>query len=492
MHWIDWLIVIVPVAFILWLAVHSRKYVRGVVDYLAAGRVAGRYVMSVGDLATSLSVITIVAMVEAKYQVGFALSFWENIVMPVGILLGLTGFCVYRFRETRSLSIGQFLEMRYSRSFRICAATLRTLSEMLTNAIGPAIAANFFIYFLGLPHSIQVFGIPVPCFAIVVGLVLSMCILVMWPGGRISLLITDCFQGLLSYPIFVVIAGYILLNFGWNEEIAPVMLDRAPGQNFLNPFDIQELRDFNLFALVVAVVSSILNRASWIGNDSSGAGRTPHEQKMAGILGAFRTGFSGLTSLLIAVTIITVMTHRNFSDQAHSIRQELSSQVSAEAVKNEARRAELDQRIAALPPHDHQIGRDTPLSQTRNLDTPYLDAARETLGTDGSGNRDFQEYRTLYNQMMMPVALRNLLPVGLMGLFCLLMVMLMLSTDDSRIFNSSSTIIQDIIQPLLSKPLSPEKHLLLLRIGSVVVSCFFFIASLFFVHLDYINMFLHL
>ena len=76
MHLIDWLIVILPLALVMFLAVYSRKYVRGVVDFLAAGRVAGRYVLSAGDLTAGLSVITLVALVESKYQIGFALSFW--------------------------------------------------------------------------------------------------------------------------------------------------------------------------------------------------------------------------------------------------------------------------------------------------------------------------------------------------------------------------------------------------------------------------------
>ena len=40
MTWLDWLIVIVPVALLIWISVYSRKYARGVVDFLAAGRVA--------------------------------------------------------------------------------------------------------------------------------------------------------------------------------------------------------------------------------------------------------------------------------------------------------------------------------------------------------------------------------------------------------------------------------------------------------------------
>ncbi|MBC2595325.1 sodium:panthothenate symporter [Ruficoccus amylovorans] len=490
MHWLDWLIIIIPVLGILWAAVHSRRYVRGVADYLAASRVAGRYVISVADLSQGLGVITLVALVEAKYQTGYALTFWEYLLVPVSTIMGLTGYCVYRFRETKALSIGQFLEMRYSRSFRIVAATLRTLSEMLTNAIGPAIATNFFIYYMGLPHEVMILGVPIPCFAIIVALMLTLCIIVMWPGGRISLLITDCIQSLLSYPVFVIVAGYIVLHFSWSGEISPVMLDRVPNESFLNPFDISELRDFNIFALVVTIVGMVLNRASWIGNDTTNCGRTPHEQKIAGILGSWRTGFSTLMCLLIAVMVITLMSHGNFSDLSRNIRLELADKVSQEAISSPYEREALMDNIQAIPAVSHQIGVDAPLSQAVNLDTPYLEAARSALSDDGQGNLEYQKFRTLYNQMMLPVALRNLFPVGLIGIFGLLMVMLMLSTDDSRIFNSSSTIIQDIILPLKKKPLTPEGHLKLLRWGSVGVAVFFLICSLFFVHLDYINMFI--
>ena len=50
MCWIDWTIFCLPLIAILLLALYSGKYVRGVADYLVAGRVAGRYVISVGDL----------------------------------------------------------------------------------------------------------------------------------------------------------------------------------------------------------------------------------------------------------------------------------------------------------------------------------------------------------------------------------------------------------------------------------------------------------
>jgi SSS family solute:Na+ symporter len=146
MGFLDWLIVIIPVGFVVGMAIYSRRYLRGVADFLAAGRVCGRYVISVGDVANALSIIGLVAYVEVHYKTGFALAFWQHLTSPLGVIMGLLGFCTYRFRETKAMSLGQFLEMRYNRTFRIFAAALRSLSEMLANMIMPAVAAIFWGY----------------------------------------------------------------------------------------------------------------------------------------------------------------------------------------------------------------------------------------------------------------------------------------------------------------------------------------------------------
>ena len=576
MHIIDWTIMLVPFMGVLALAIYARKYARDVVDFLAAGRVAGRYVMCVGDVAAALSVITLVANCEANYRAGSAMGFWNIITMPLGMFLGLFGYCTYRWRASRALSFGQFLEMRYNKSFRIFCATLRNFSEMITNAIGPAIAANFFIYFLGLPHKVHVLGFNLPCFAIIVGISLTCATIAIWPAGRISLLITDTIQALMSYPIFVIIAGYIFFNFNWGTAMEPVMMDRVPGESFLNPFDIAKLRDFNMFALGVTVMATILQRASWFGNDTSNSGRTPHEQKMAGVLGTWRNGFAytmiGLTTLLV----ITVMNHEEFvlpgvsgqhssksariaNFSSHRTRINLLNKVASEAVPDPAVREKIAAALEQVPPPVHKAVKDPvpeaiaeehaayfammqalatnprgpalpepspdlaaylevnmPLSQLKNNDTPYIDAARDVINANipeslreeadavqrgernpspelaaiqGANAKQAQKVRTLYGQMMMPVSLRQLLPTGVIGLFALLMLMLLISTDDSRIFNASSTWVQDVILPFYKKAPDSRHHIMLLRWSSVAVALFFFVVAVFFSQLDFINMF---
>lgn len=582
MHWIDWCIAIVPFCLVMALAVYAKKYARDIVDFLAAGRVAGRYVICVGDMAAGLSVISLVASCEATYRCGSAMSFWNMITVPLGMVLALTGYCTYRYRATKALSFGQFLEERYSRPFRVTAAVIRNLAEMVTNAIGPAIATNFFIYFLGLPHRVMLFKgtamqVNLPCFAIIVFICLTLAMVAIWPAGRVSLLITDTFQGLLSYPIFVMIAGYIFLKFNWHGSIVPVMMDRVPGESFINPFDVSKLRDFNMFALSVTITAGILQRASWFGNDTSNSGRNPHEQKMAGVLGTWRNGFSWTMIGLVTLLVITVMNNDRFINpsretgrfSSHDTRIALVNKVVEESVDSAEVRGLIAADLASMaaPVHntvkapvpagleaehaaywkamraaatDHSVQvpepsaeyaeylvANTPLSQQKNLDTPYIDVARDRINADlppelkaeaeriaalktaaaddpsvevpdpspelasaqGANAKRAQKVRTLYGQMMMPMALRRNLPVGLTGLFVLLMIMLLISTDDSRIFNASSTWVQDVILPLFKKPPTSRQHIMILRLASLAVAVFFFFVAIFFSQLDYINMF---
>lgn len=489
MSLIDWLIVLIPTAFVIGMGFYSRRYIRGVADFLSAGRICGRYVICIGDVANALAIIGLVAYVEVQYKTGFALTFWTNLLLPLGVIISLTGYCTYRFRETRAMSLGQFLEMRYNRPFRIFASSLRSISEILANMIMPAVAARFFIYFLDLPHYITLFSVEIPTFMIVVLICLIIAIGIILMGGTLALIITDAVQGMFLYPLMVVFIIFIFYKFSWSNEIVPVMMDRVPGESFLNPYDISKLRDFNLFFLVVTVFATVLHRASWIGAGYSSAAKSPHEQKMAGLLGAWRGILGMIFYVLIAISILTAMNHKNFAVLSKNIRVEVSNRIAGELVENQETRTKIVQALEAIPAHNHTIGKDAPLSEAKNLDTPYLDVAHEVLKGEENGNAKFQQFRTLYHQMMMAGTMRNILPTGLLGLFCLLLVLAMISTDDTRIYSAALTVAQDVVLPLKKKSFTPAGHIKMIRLVSIGVGVIFFFGSFFMAQLDYINLF---
>ena len=498
MSWIDWLIVIIPLSVIIWLSFFSKRYARDVVDFLAAGRCAGRYVICIGDMMGALSVIVLIAASEQNYATGFGITFWNSIITPIAIVMSLTGYCTYRWRETRCLSKGQFIELRYgSKNFRVVTAVISTLSEMIANAIGPAVAANFFIYYLGLPHKIMIFGIGLPCYAIIVMMCLALALVVIYPAGRISLLITDCFQGLLTYPVLIMLMGFIFLKFSWGHDISPVLWGHVADESFINPYDVERLRDFNIFALVVTVTSNVLNRASWIGNDTSNSGRSPHEQKMAGILGAWRNGIATVLVTMLALLAVVFMNSPHFAPKAkentfstdnYQIRQLLSARVIDAVVADNASKEATLAALQSIQPEIKNTEIEK-LSQANNNDTIYFKTVREKLGDSPQASYQYQQYRTLYHQMMLPTVLSKILPVGMLGMFCLLMIMLLVSTDGIRIFNAVGSIVQDMILPYIKAPLSSKQHMALLRFTSLGVTVFFLIIALFFSQLDYINMF---
>ena len=489
---LDWLIVFVPVVFVLYMGYYSRRYVRSVADFLSAGRLCGRYIICVADMTNALSIMGLVAYVEVHYRTGFSLVFWNMLAIPVTVFMGLTGFCYYRFRETKAMSLGQFLEMRYNRSFRIFAAALRSISEMLTNMIMPAIGARFFIYFLGLPYSIKIFGQEVPTFMLLTLLILIIAISIICMGGTLALVITDSIQGMFCYPLLVLFAVFVLCKFSWSQEIVPVMQDRIAGENFLNPYEIKNMRDFNIFNTFVMLFTLVINRSIWIGAGNTSAAKTAHEQKMASLLGAWRGALSNVFYILIAITVIVVLNHKDYAVVAKVIRDDIARHVATDVIKDRESRDKVIAATTAIPEQRHEIGVDKPLSDKENLDTPYLDAARGALPEGPEGNAIYKQFRTLFKQMMMAMSMRRLLPPGMLGLFCLLLILAMISTDDTRIYSSALTISQDVILPFIKKDLTPKQHLWMIRCVAIGVGVFFFFGSFCMSQLTYINLYINI
>ena len=149
----------------------------------------------------------------------------------------------------------------------------------------------------------------------------------------------------------------------------------------------------------------------------------------------------------------------------------------------------MKDNTAAIPEQHHIIGKDEPLSEKKNLDTIYMTTVHETLGKTPEGNAKFQEFRTLYNQLRLPFVIRNVLPGSLAGLFILLMLMLMVSSDDSHIFSAAMSIVQDVILPFRKTPMTPEVHIRLVKCLTVFICVFYFFGALYMTQLDYINLY---
>ncbi len=165
MHFVDWAIVAGVVSFFIGMAWFTNRFAKSVADFMAANRCAGRYVLAVGYGISSLGAITVIAEFQKYYKAGFT-AVWWSFMLAVGVLVAVTGWVIYRYRQTRVFTLGQFFEIRYSKRFRIFAGILGFLAGIINFGIFPSVGSRFFIYFCGC---LQIFtqrsfvGIPSFC-----------------------------------------------------------------------------------------------------------------------------------------------------------------------------------------------------------------------------------------------------------------------------------------------------------------------------------------
>ncbi|MBN2641037.1 MAG: hypothetical protein JXR78_05255 [Victivallales bacterium] len=432
MHWIDWMIVMIPLFAVGWIGFKTQSYVKGVADFLAGGRVAGRYVICVAGGEAGLGLISVIALFEYYYKTGLSLGFWSSISIPVSLIMTLTGFIIYRYRQTRVMTVAQFFEVRYSRRFRIFTGLLAFISGVVNYALFPAVAGRFLVYYCGLPDYISLLGISISVYGLVMAVALGVALMVVLTGGQLMTMVTDCVQGIFSYFGYAVIVIAILMLFRL-DQIRDVILTRPAGESFIDPFDTSSFTEFNLLYIFIGIFGSIYSRMSWQGSQGYNcAAKSPHEQKMGGVLSAWRSGFSYLTIMLLVVAAFTYLNHPDFATGSKQIHSELAARI--------------------------------------NLDS-------------------ISATSTIRNQMLVPVALKHILPIGVSGVFVAIMMFLMISTDTTYLHSWGSIFVQDVILPLRKRELKPEKQLLMLRLTIVGVAMFAWIFSYYFGQFTYILMF---
>jgi solute:Na+ symporter, SSS family len=428
MSWLDWSIVAVPALVVLWFAIRTRRHMRGVPDFLAADRGAGRYLLANASGESGIGAITLVALFEMYYRSGFVMGWWNCLGLMASAVIMLTGYCLYRYRETRALTLAQFFEIRYSRRFRIYAGFLCALSGVLNYAIFPAVAARFFVSYCGFPLEVHAIGLSIPTFIPVMALLLGLAASFALLGGQLTALVTDCVEGLITSGMYVAITIFLLFLVPW-PRLASALGSLPAGQSLLNPFDSWKVADFNLwYALIGIVYGGFYGALAWQGSQGFNcAAKSPHEAKMGAILGSWRFNSKVLMITLMAVCAYAFLNHPAYSAQAGGIRHDVS-----------------------LIPNE-----------------------------------------TLQTQLRVPIVLSHMLPMGLKGMLCAIAFFAMMACDCSYLHSWGSIIVQDLVLPLRRspEPPSPTGHLRMLRWSIAGVTLFAFIFSALFRQTDFIYMY---
>ena len=87
---------------------------------------------------------------------------------------------------------------------------------------------------------------------------------------------------------------------------------------------------------------------------------------------------------------------------------------------------------------------------------------------------------SIQTQMIAPILLTKVLPVGIMGLMFAGVMAAFISTNDSYLLAWAGIIVQDVICPLRKKPLDQKKHIRLLRVTVILVGLFIYLFGIFY------------
>lgn len=419
LHTIDWTIVIVAVVLLRAISASTRKYMRGVADFLAANRSAKRYLLTIADQMGGIGVVTFVADFEAFFRAG-ATPFWWAVAntASLGFLIPLSGWIYYRFRESRALTMAQYFEMRYSRRFRVFAGIICWTSGLVNFGIFPAVAARFFVHFCGLPLHFHIPGIPIEfsTFAVVMAIDLGLALVFVLGGGQITVMITECAQGIFCALCFVVVTATVIVRIHWSNIVTA--LAQAPANaSQINPFNTSQVKDFDLWYYVIVIVGSFFTYMSWQGGSGFfGAAATPHEQKMGKIIGYWRLIPQDLMKWVLPLGALAVLRLPQFSQMADVVNMKLQS-IGSESVRD---------------------------------------------------------------QMRVPLAMAQFLPIGVKGLVATMMLFISFTCHDTYLHSWGTIFVQDVVMPIRGRALSPEKHIRLLRFSIIGVAIFAFLFSLFY------------
>lgn len=320
---LDWTIVLGVLLFAILVAIYGRLLVKSVSGYLVAERSAGRYLLVISNGMAGMGAITIVAQFEMFFDAGLTANWWMLLTIPVTLIITVSGWVYYRFRQTRAMTLGEFLGNRYSQKLRIFAGGLAFLSGVLNFGIFPSVGSSCLMVLADIPTFFPGTEVPVQPFLMValVGIATAIVLL----GGQIVIILTDLLFGFVTMISMLWLVLYLWLWMDWNELIR--ILESAPaGESRLDPFSSSGLEGFNVWYFAIGILFSFYAMLTFQGDTPyRAAPLSPHESKMSALLIEWRALSIRLMMMLVPLAAILVLEGSGYESLKQVIQEKLAA-----------------------------------------------------------------------------------------------------------------------------------------------------------------------
>jgi len=183
-----------------------RKYVKGVDDYLLAGRQVDIYLGIASLAATEFGIVTCMANAELGYKYGFA-GTTPGVALLIGMLvIGKTGFCIKPLRDRGVTTLPEFFEQKFGKRIRWASGLVIVIGGLLNMGLFLRMAGDFLTIIFGLPPGYL--EIMMTIILVIVGVYTIL-------GGMLSVLVTDYMQFVFMSMGLLIVTVLILYQYQW-------------------------------------------------------------------------------------------------------------------------------------------------------------------------------------------------------------------------------------------------------------------------------------
>jgi solute:Na+ symporter, SSS family len=230
-----------------------KKYVKGIDNFLVAGRSMGYHLGLLSLMCTEIGMITYVYYAELGFKAGLAALIVAFPPVVAYLILGRTGFIIKPLLEMKISTIPEFFSRKYSNGVRFYIGIIMAVGGILNFGVFPGVEANFINIVTGIPKDYLLVTMVVMLTLVLIYTVI---------GGMVSVIVTNYIQYvLLSFGmIFITVYGVYVI--GWGKIVTSVT--EQFGEKGLNPFSPSILEgDFGIGFLVWQILLWIALLVGW-------------------------------------------------------------------------------------------------------------------------------------------------------------------------------------------------------------------------------------